>query len=472
MRRNMWFLLVVLCAMLLALAGSAAAQESTPQGETNVQTAMGTAFTYQGYLEDGGAPVSGTCDLRFQLYDMASNGSPVGSQITKNGVMVTDGTFTVKLDFGNSAFNGSRRWLEVQVRCPSSTGSYTTLSPRQELTPTPYALHAADAWALTGNSGTTPGTNFLGTTDNQDLVIKTNSAEVIRVDTGGNVGIGTSNPQQKLHVAGVIRFESPVDPKDQIEMSTPGGWPGLIAIADGHRREMIFDSGGIRLLTSSSSSPSPATNGVTIDEDGKVGIGTNFPSARLEAVGTSGDLLRLTNPSSPTGPVVFRVDSSGQVFADAAYNCGLSSSSACLQAGQGADVAERIDVSEPVQPGDIIEIDPEQPGKFRKTRNAASPLVVGIVSTAPAITLGNHFDAESDRWKDQRPLLALAGRVPAKVTTENGPIQVGDLLVSANKPGYAMRCTDRTACVGAIVGKALEPLAQGDGLIQVAVSIQ
>lgn len=104
---------------------------------------------------------------------------------------------------------------------------------------------------------------------------------------------------------------------------------------------------------------------------------------------------------------------------------------------------------------------PAHPGFFRKTRSPYSTMIAGIISTSPGITLGNNFDAKADKWEDNRPMLALAGRVPVKVTTENGPIQIGDLLVSSSTPGYAMRCSDRVMCVGATIGKALEPLAEG-----------
>jgi hypothetical protein len=65
----------------------------------------------------------------------------------------------------------------------------------------------------------------------------------------------------------------------------------------------------------------------------------------------------------------------------------------------------------------------------------------------------------------ERPLLALLGRVPVKATTENGPIRPGDLLTSASKPGYAMRCEDIHRCEGAIIGKALEALDESEGAI-------
>jgi hypothetical protein len=68
--------------------------------------------------------------------------------------------------------------------------------------------------------------------------------------------------------------------------------------------------------------------------------------------------------------------------------------------------------------------------------------------------------------------VAITGIVPAKVTTENGPIQVGDLLVTSSRPGYAMRATDPRLMLGAVVGKAMEPLAAGRGMVKVLVILR
>jgi len=100
---------------------------------------VGTAFTYQGRLTDGGSPANGHYDFKFQLYDAASDGNPVGSTVAQEDVAVSEGLFTVQLDFGTDAFTGEARWLEIGVR-PGSGGTYTILSPRQPLTPAPYAL--------------------------------------------------------------------------------------------------------------------------------------------------------------------------------------------------------------------------------------------------------------------------------------------------------------------------------------------
>lgn len=131
------------------------------------------------------------------------------------------------------------------------------------------------------------------------------------VTSTGNVGIGTTNPQQKLHVMGVSRFNVRSD--SYIDLSTPGGWPGIIAITPaGHRRDIIFDDdqapggGGIRLLTSSSSSPSGAANGITLDENGHVGIGTNFPDGNLDIdFGGTGSLVAGTPVGEGPGWLFF-----------------------------------------------------------------------------------------------------------------------------------------------------------------------
>ena len=104
------------------------------------QIPVGSAFTYQGRLTDGGAPASGVYDLEFQLFDASAGGSQIGSTQLKDDVSVAEGFFTVTLDFGAAAFAGSARWLSIGVRPGSSTGAFTMLSARQELKPSPNAV--------------------------------------------------------------------------------------------------------------------------------------------------------------------------------------------------------------------------------------------------------------------------------------------------------------------------------------------
>lgn len=106
---------------------------------------IGTAFTYQGRLIDANNPADGEYDFEFKLYDANSGGSQAGDDVNRPDVNVVDGYFTVELDFGSGIFTGDARWLEIAVRPGemNDPNAYTPLSPRQEVTPTPYAIYAA-----------------------------------------------------------------------------------------------------------------------------------------------------------------------------------------------------------------------------------------------------------------------------------------------------------------------------------------
>jgi hypothetical protein len=209
---------------------------STLDPQLSTLFAQGTAFTYQGRLNDGGNPAGGIYDLRFTLYDAASVGTQQGGTVDVPDAPVTNGLFTVTLDFGGGVFTGAARWLDIAVRPGASVGTFTNLVPRQKLTPTPYAitagnlngalssanlsgtyanavtlnngansfsgngaglnnvnattlggLDAASFWNLGGNAGTTPGTQFLGTTDNLPMDFKVNGTRALRLEPNPNV---------------------------------------------------------------------------------------------------------------------------------------------------------------------------------------------------------------------------------------------------------------------------------------------
>jgi len=198
---------------------------------------------------------------------------------------------------------------------------------------------------------------------------------------------------------------------------------------------------------------------------GNVGVGTKTPTATLEVHGSAINLLALYDPVAPTDPK-FRVEKAGTVFADGAYYSGTGG----FHTGS-ADVAERINTSEWVEAGDVVEIDLEHPGFFRKSSSPYSKKVAGIISTSPGVILGNSFNMSADKWEDNRPVLAVTGRVPCKVSTENGRIEIGDLLVASSTPGIAMKGNPERA-IGAVVGKAMEPLNEGDGVVMAQVILR
>lgn len=172
--RTVFIALLLLLGVTGGVAAAPPAQE--PPGDVATLDAVSTAFTYQGNLTDGAGPADGAYDFEFGLYDAVSVGSQVGSTVTKADKTVTDGLFSVELDFG-SVFDGTALWLQINVRPGASTGTYTALDPRQPLTATPYALyalnvathdHQGESWTGTGTgltlSGGTIGLNASGAT--------------------------------------------------------------------------------------------------------------------------------------------------------------------------------------------------------------------------------------------------------------------------------------------------------------------
>lgn len=156
---------------------------------------------------------------------------------------------------------------------------------------------------------------------------------------------------------------------------------------------------------------------------------------------------------------VFRVDKTGNVYADGAYyGTGFYTGS--------ADIAEWVPVSEPVEPGDVLELDPDHAGHYRKSRGSCSTLVAGVVSTDPGFVLGSPTP-DSRLPTPDMALLALLGIVPMKATDEGGPIQPGDLLTTSSVDGYAMKWNREDGLACSLVAKALEALDSGTGVIQV-----
>ncbi|UCC29650.1 MAG: hypothetical protein JSU86_15775 [Phycisphaerales bacterium] len=128
MRSTSATLLFVVSGVCLALGFNARAEP------------IGTAFTYQGQLKEAGVPADGFYDLEFTLYDSETDGSALAGSIVFAGHLVSNGLFTVALDFEADIFKGEACWLEIGVRHEGDTGPYTYLSPRQKITPAPYAL--------------------------------------------------------------------------------------------------------------------------------------------------------------------------------------------------------------------------------------------------------------------------------------------------------------------------------------------
>ena len=193
------------------------------------------------------------------------------------------------------------------------------------------------------------------------------------------------------------------------------------------------------------------------------GIGVKGEALTADGVGGSfenkvgGDILY----GLSSGSIVVRIDGTGRVFADGGFQ------------PSGADFAESMAVRgdrTEYTAGDLLVIDRTANRRLSLSQEPYSTLVAGIYSTKPGM-LGATRKGDESAPQNEIPL-AVVGIVPCKVTTVNGSIQVGDLLVTSSTLGYAMKGTDRSKMLGAVVGKALEPLPKGRGVIQVLVTLQ
>ena len=162
---------------------------------------FGSAFTYQGHLQEAGAPANGRYDLRFELFNSETGGSPSGGPVTQTALGVSNGLFSTTLDFGTNVFNGASCWLEIAVHPVDSPDPFATLSPRQPLIPTPYSIYTLKAESLAGPL--------------PDSQLSTNVARLDASQTfsgsvlfSGQVGIGTPTSTANLDVQGTVRAGS------------------------------------------------------------------------------------------------------------------------------------------------------------------------------------------------------------------------------------------------------------------------
>lgn len=169
----------------------------------NISPAAAEPFTYQGQLQDAGAPADGTYDFRFRLFDAPSGGSQIGSTLTFNDVVVTDGVFQVVPDFGD-VFNQNDTFIFIEVRAGASTGGYTGLLPRSPVTAAPKAQHASIADSVLNPQWTeAPGLLSYGNGTDRVFINRENGivgGEFFGVhgDTTGFAGMYVSGPAGSL----------------------------------------------------------------------------------------------------------------------------------------------------------------------------------------------------------------------------------------------------------------------------------
>ncbi len=459
---------------------------------------VSTAFTYQGRLQMSGVSYTGTADFVFRLHDDLAAGTQVGADVSVAGVNVSDGFFTVELDFG-PVFDGTALWLETEVMTPGD-GGFTLLAPRTPLTAAPYALYALNGPAGGGGGqwldvpngieysagnvgvGTAPGVDRklwvdAGTANSNPLVVTNNNVNYAALavrnfatngygfyDGGstrhyvaGRWGIGTLNPGYSLDVyanlAPAGRFVSVGS------TLTPGTHAALYV--SGQTGGGLF--GGVSDGIYSSSTDGRAVSGWSASS---IGVsGDNTSAGTYGMLGTPNEGIYGFSPNALKPAARFNAVSGG-----VALEANGLAKVKTLQIMGGADLAERFDVAGAPEPGTVLAIDPTQPGRLEAADEAYSHRVAGVVSGANALDAG--IVLAKDARVEGTAAVALTGRVWVKCDASEAPIAVGDLLTTSSRAGHAMKATDRERAHGAVLGKAMTALDLGTGLVLVLVSLQ
>jgi len=489
--------------------GNAGIGTTTPQAPLEIQTTETTNILW----DNGNARLQGSADAilwnrsRFAIMlDANDDQSSEQFQLFKN-VTEAPGAAPVinfNLEDGSNSFIGTRGNFGIGTASPSAalhvydpvgTGPSDHLDLLFDGAAPAHGL-AIDSsingnWArefkiMTGgsgtlfgfgalvNNGTTLARGYIGGNSTQDSVYDIPWMTFL---PDGKVGIGLLTPASQLAVAGTVE-------------STTGGFQ--------------FPDGTIQTTAATSGSPaygasgSAPVNTVYISNYGYVGIGVPTPGSKLSVYGnvesTFGGFTFPDGTVQTTAAVSGSQNSldaadglpANAVYVDGAGNVGIGTTAPLtsldvrgttttytLEVTGGADLSESFDVGaeEKIVPGMVVAIDPDRAGGLRLSHKEYDRMVAGVVSGAGGVDPGLVMGQKGTVASGGHPI-ALTGRVFVMANTSNGPIRPGDLLTTSSVPGYAMRVVDHDRADGAILGKAMTGLDEGQGQILVLVTLQ
>jgi chitodextrinase len=287
---------------------------------------LGSAFAYQGRLSEGGQPISGSYDFTFSLYDALTNGTQIGADVTHPGTAISNGMFTVNLDFGANAFTGDARWLQIAVRT-NNDATFTPLSPRQLIGATPYALFAPYAGvAATAASTASNSVNAAsiqsgavvrslnGLTDqvlmqggsNIVLNAEGNVLTVIATVPAGPAGpvgatgpVGPQGPEGPQGQQGVAGVAGPQGSQGDPGLNWRGAWDSTVAYA---ASDAVAYNGSSWVATQSTTNSAPDSG--SGDWEMLAQKGDTGPQGATGATGATGPVgpVGATGPVGPQGP--------------------------------------------------------------------------------------------------------------------------------------------------------------------------
>jgi hypothetical protein len=463
---------LLLSALLLAALGLATGVSAAP---------IGSGFTYQGRLMDEGMPADGSYDLQFTLFDVASGGTAIGGPLWIGAVAVADGRFTVLLDFGAGLFGGGARWLEIAVR-PTAGGNYTLLSPRQELTPSPYALGMPNVYINEAQDFVGIGRDFQISGNEVFGVRHTGSANEY-----GGMYMETSDPDgwpfYGYATNGSFRAWTYLQPTD-IDATQPAGWRLYLSGV----RLTVPTTGGLRIGPAADYSlvieNTTGSDGIRVKDTGDDAIqigsdpdysnyGVYIPSPGVATYGL------WPNTAAASGQwALFTVDNieAGNVFASAYTIVARVSGSAALEPG---DLAAAAGLEAPI-PGST-----ERLVQVERASGATGGLV-GVVASRMVYEVAPGKEAEGEMSMHSVDGPARSGDYVALVVTGVADVKLapgasiakGARLTAADAGGAARPLRTESlngmpVSEGApVIGTALADAVSGAGTVPVFVNLR
>jgi hypothetical protein len=461
-----------------------------------VRAAVGTEFTYQGQLIESGIPANGNYDFRLFLFNADAGGSQIGVEAPFSDVTVTDGLFQLNVDFGPGTFTGNPRWIEILVR-PAGSGTYTTLSPRQEVNPAPYAMHSRSSEF---------GQTWVGNaTAGLDIVNQRVDANAFALR--GDIATGTALRGLTTGGLGVFGYSG-----------SNHGVQG--ASQDGSGGHFSSDQGyGIRVTTTGSDH---WDHGAFIDA--AAGYGVYAKSSNNMAIrGEAGDITGLWQPIGAVGAVgigasrglygsggssygiygtslnwygtysrTSRSDNNyGFYSPDNLYTSNINMAGATMQVVQNGG-SETLESGEIAVFSGISQVQSRSGGgetaivQVARSDRADSEAVAGVVFSRFNGALLDHDGTDLPPDTEVTPagpiapgdymLLVVRGPTEVKVNDASRSVLPGSLLATSDEPGLATgagQLSSRGAAApGTILGKTLGPGRSGSDRVYVYVTLQ
>jgi hypothetical protein len=472
MNTRKWFIAggvttLVFLATLALVTGLTRAQEPEPGAEGNGDADVGEAASVldaipiQGRLTDNsGNPIDGFHYITFTLYNNIAGGTALCQD--DDVVIVDNGLFSGYIDNCSADIDGKQLYLGIQVEGDEEMA-------RRGIYPVPYAFSLRPGAVISDNRDGILTVRSTGSGDGDALFAYAgDEGEGVTATSVNGVGVAAFSDNylglqaysydNTLYPA-IFGCSAPNSSTcDPYRDDQPAG---VMAYSDVGWGMYTVGYGGIyaqaRVMGWPAVSAYNGANGLALQARTD-SSGVDYPTLLLVQENDSAGGNYVVGKDAIVGDRTWRVDGTGRGF----FNGGYQAS--------GADFAEQMAVGgeeADYEPGDVLVISASADRMVELSAESFATTVIGVYSTEPAVLAGA---PDTDDPLEGVPV-AITGIVPCKVSTENGFIQRGDLLVTASTPGHAMRAGDNPP-QGAVLGKALGELEDGAGVIQVLVTLQ